>query len=85
MRQIQTLILKNEHIKNKDRQDLMGVFCLSRELLANQLDGAGHLVHTIIPEEYRFTDNNKVGQYPYVSRYAVRAHSILINRNKQGT
>ena len=59
--QMQTLVPKNDHVKNKCRKYHMGVFCVTRKPLANYLDGAGHVVHTIIPEKNRFADNHKVG------------------------
>ena len=48
---MQTLVPKNDNMKNKNRQEHMGVFSFTGEPLAIYLDGVA-------------TDNNKVGQYP---------------------
>ena len=64
---MQTLVPKNDNMKNKNRQEHMGIFSFTGEPLAIYLDGVA-------------TDNNKVEQYPnpiyiYIVR-AVRTHSI---------
>ena len=64
---MQTLVPKNDNMKNKNRQEHMGVFSFTGEPLAIYLDGVA-------------TDSNKVEQYPnpiyiYIVR-AVRTHSI---------
>ena len=66
---MQTLVPKNDNMKNKNRQEHMGIFSFTGEPLAIYLDGVA-------------TDNNKVGQYPnpiYIYIYivrVVRTHSI---------
>ena len=48
---MQIVVPKNDYVKNKKRQDHIGVFCVTREPLANSLDGAGYLLHTINPQK----------------------------------
>lgn len=65
MKQMQTVLPKNDYVKSKDMQDYLGVFCLTTEPLTNYFDDVGHVVHTMIAKKSRFTNKNKVGQYPH--------------------
>ena len=64
MKQMQTVLPKNDYVKSKDMQDYLGVFCLTTEPLTNYFDDVGHVVHTMIAKKSRFTNKNKVGKYP---------------------
>ena len=55
---------RNDHVRNKDRQDPLAVLKLTDERFIEFLRSLNFVVHTIIPETDRFTDNNKVGMYP---------------------
>ena len=57
------LITKNNYVRNKDRQDPTAVLKLSDDKLIEHLSSVGCVVHTIIPETTKFTENNKVGMY----------------------
>ena len=53
------LILKNEHVKNKDRQDPSSVLTLSSTKLIDELKVCGYVCHTIIPELDKYSPENQ--------------------------
>lgn len=58
------LIPKNDHVKNKDRQDPSSVLTLSNSKLTSELKGIGYVCHTIIPELDKYSPDNQRGMYP---------------------
>ena len=57
------LIPKNDHVKNKDRQDPSAVLTLSNSKLTDELRNTGYVCHTIIPELDKFSPGNEVGMH----------------------
>ena len=64
MAQKRKLKPRNDHVKNKDRQDPSAVSALCNDKIASFLANVGYVCHTIIPELDKFTDNNRLGMYP---------------------
>ena len=58
------LIPKNDHVKNKDRQDPSSVLTLSSTKLTDELKVCGYICHTIIPELDKYSPDNQRGMYP---------------------
>ena len=58
------LIPKNDHVKNKDRQDPSAVLALTTNKLTDELKTAGYVCHTIIPELDKYSADNQTGMYP---------------------
>ena len=58
------LIPKNDHVKNKDRQDPSSVLTLSSKNLTDALKDIGYVCHTIIPELDKYSADNQRGMYP---------------------
>lgn len=58
------LIPKNDHVKNKDRQDPSSVITLSSKNLTDALKDIGYVCHTIIPELDKYSADNQRGMYP---------------------
>ena len=63
MRAMRKLVPKNDHIKNKDRQDPAAVLKISSTGVTNYLKEIGFIDHAVIPETSKFTNNNKVGMH----------------------
>ena len=57
------LIPKNDHVKNKDRQDPPAVLTLSNSKLTDELSNTGYVCHTIIPKLDKFSPDNQVGMH----------------------
>lgn len=64
MSKVRKLIPRNDHVKNKDRQDPSAVLTLCSDRLTSFLSSVGYVCHTLIPELDKFTDNNRLGMYP---------------------
>ncbi len=62
--QVRRLIKRNDHLKNKDRQDPSAVIALCSENLTGYLKTVVYVCHTIIPELDKFTNENRLGMYP---------------------
>ena len=58
------LIPKNDHVKNKDRQDPSAVLTLSSNRLTDELKNSGYVCHTIIPELDKYSADNQCRMYP---------------------
>ncbi len=58
------LIPKNDHVKNKDRQDPSTVLALCSEKVTKELEGLGYVGHTIIPELDKYSAENRMGMFP---------------------
>ena len=61
MSKVRKLIPRNDHVKNKDRQDPSAVLTLCSDRLTSFLSSVGYVCHTLIPELDKFTDNNRLG------------------------
>lgn len=70
---------KNDHVKNKDRQDPMAVLMLTKEDLAKYLTELGYVGHTLIPELDKFTENNKIGAFPHPISVAIGSFGKLFS------
>lgn len=55
---------RNDHVRNKDRQDPTAVIKLTNPDFTKYLSTLDFVGQTIIPETDRFTERNKVGMYP---------------------
>jgi hypothetical protein len=58
------LISKNDHIRNRDRQDPCAVLALTSDSLLNYLSNIELVSTTIIPESCKFMTDNRAGMYP---------------------
>ena len=77
---------RNDHVRNKDCQDLAAVIRLADERLIQYLQKLDFVSHTIIPETDHFTEYNRVGMYPHSISIAVgRFGSMLFLTLNQET
>ena len=58
----------------------MWVLCISRKLFTNYLSNLDYVIHTIILEKTRFTENNKVGRYQNPISISLGAYFIFTRR-----
>ena len=63
MRAMRKLVPKNDHVKNKDRQDPVAVLKISSTGVTDHLKEIGFISHTVTPETPKFTNNSKVGMH----------------------
>ena len=61
------LIPKNDHVKNKDRQDPSSVLTLSSTELISELKSVGYVCHTIIPELDKYSAIPSYGWIAFLS------------------
>lgn len=78
MTTMRKLVPRNDHVKNKDRQDPAAVLTLCSEDLTTFLSNVGYVCHTIIPELDKFTENNRLGMYPSPISVAVGKYGWLL-------
>lgn len=78
MTTMRKLVQRNDHVKNKDRQDPVAVLTLCSEDLTSFLSNVGYVCHTIIPELDKFTENNRLGMYPSPISVAVGKYGWLL-------
>ena len=78
MTTMRKLVQRNDHVKNKDRQDPAAVMTLCSEDLTSFLSNVGYVCHTIIPELDKFTKNNRLGMYPSPISVAVGKYGWLL-------
>ena len=71
------LIHKNDHVKNKDRQDPSSVLTLSNTKLTNELKKAGYVCHTIIPELDKYSADNQLGMFPSPISVAILSYGCI--------
>ena len=64
MDRFRNLIPKNDHVKNKDRQDPSAILTLSSKNLTDATIDIGYVCHTIIPELDKYSADNQSGMYP---------------------
>ena len=60
LRAMRKLVPKNDHVKNKDRQDPVAVLKISSTSVTDYLKEIGFISHTVIPETSKFTNNNNI-------------------------
>lgn len=58
-------ILSKDAVMNKDRMDVNCILQLTKESVLETLDTVGHVVHSIVPDEFKINSTNKVGLYPH--------------------
>ena len=58
-------ILKAEDVQNKDRMAVDPIIRLSSPEVLDALKEVSNVVHQLVPEKYRFSENNKVGMFPH--------------------
>ena len=61
---LRKLTPKNDHVKNKDRQDPSSVLTLCNTKLTTELKDVGYVCHTIIPELDRYSPDTQLGMFP---------------------
>ena len=61
---LRKLTPKNDHVKNKDRQDPSSVLTLCNTKLTAELKDAGKVSHKIIPELDRYSPDTQFGMFP---------------------
>ena len=71
------LIPKNDHVKNKDRQDPSSVLTLSSKNLTDALEDIGYVCHTIIPELDKYSVDNQRGMYPCPISIAIPSYGWI--------
>ena len=72
------LLPRNDHVRNKDRQDPAAVIRLADEKLIEYLQKQDFISHTIIPEIDHFTEYNRVGMYPHPISISVGPFGSLL-------
>ena len=71
------LIPKNDHVKNKDRQDPSAVLTLTSGRLTGELMNTGYVCHTIVPELDKYSADNQSGMYPSPIRVVVTSYGWI--------
>ena len=61
---VRKLTPKNDHVKNKDRQDPSSVLTLCNTKLTTELKDVGYVCHTIISELDRYSPDTQLGMFP---------------------
>ena len=61
---LRKLTPKNDHVKNKDRQDPSSVLTLCNTKLTTELKDVGYVCHTIISELDRYSPDTQLGMFP---------------------
>ena len=68
---------RNDHVRIKDCQHPSAVIKLTDKRFIEFLRSLNFVVHTIIPETDRFTDNNKVRMYPRLISVSVGPYDSI--------
>ena len=69
---------RNDHVRNKDRQDPAAVISLADEKLIEYLRQLDFVSHTIIPEMDHFIEHKSVGMCSHPINIAVGSFSSLL-------
>ena len=69
---------RNDHVRNKDRQDPAAVISLTDEKLIEYLRPLDFVSHTIIPEMDHFIEHKSVGMFSHPINIAVGSFSSLL-------
>ena len=72
------LVPKNDHVKNKDRQDPSSVLTLSSKNLTDALEDIGYVCHTIIPKLDKYSVDNQRGMYPCPISIAIPSYGWIV-------
>ena len=72
------LVAKNDHVKNKDRQDPSAVLELTKPSVIDELCQTGYVCQTIIPELDKFTQENRMGMIPSPISIAVANYGWIL-------
>ena len=75
---MRTFLPKNDHVRNKDRQDPMAVLNLTKEALTTFLKELGFVGCRLIPELDKFTEDNKIGAFPQPISVAIGPFGRLL-------
>ena len=78
MSKMKKLIPRNDHVKNKDRQDPSAVLTLCSDALTSFLSSVDYVCHTLIPELDIFTNINRLGMYPSPISVSVAKYGWLL-------
>ena len=71
------LIPRNDHVKNKDKQDPSSVLTLSNTKLTAELKDAGYVCYTIIPELDRYSPDNQLDMFPSPISIAIPSYGWI--------
>ena len=74
---VRKLIPKNDHVRNRDRQDPSAVIKLAKPELRNFLNDLGYVSCSIIPEITKFTTDNKPNMYKNIIDVEVGKHGYI--------
>lgn len=72
------LLPKNDHVKNKDRQDPSAVLELTKQSVIDELSQTRYVCQTIIPELDKFTQGNRMGISPSPISTAVANYGWIL-------
>ena len=59
------LLKDGETVRNKDRMAVDPILDLTADGVISAVQNVGSVVHTLVPERFKFTEDNKVGAYPH--------------------
>ena len=59
------LLKDSETVRNKDRMAVDPILDLMADSVIRAVLNVGTVVHTLVPEWFKFTEENKVGAYPH--------------------
>ena len=71
------LLKDSEAVRNKDRMAVDPILDLTAESFIHALQNVELIVHTLVPERFKFTEDNKVGAYPHPVAIANAGGGIL--------
>ena len=72
------LLPKNDHVKNKDRQDPSAVLEPTKQSVIDELSQTGYVCQTIIPELDKFTQENRMEMIPSPISIAVANYDWIL-------
>ena len=64
MEKMREFIPKSDHVRKRDRQDLLSVTALTKPECTRYLSSLGNISSTLIPEQTKHTEDNRVSFYP---------------------
>ncbi len=69
---------KNDHVRNRDRQDPTAVLRLCNAELCNYVADLGYVSQTVVPEMVRYTSSNRVGMHQNIASVAIGPNGYII-------
>lgn len=72
------LVPKNDHVKNKGRQDPSTILELTKQSMTDELSQTGYVCQTIISELDKFTQENRLGMIPSPISIAVANNGWIL-------